>query len=530
MIDVPGNLSQLPPATGAVHRALISVFDKTAIVALGQALHELGVEILSSGGTAKKLQEAGVPVIPVDVFTGANEVLGGRVKTLHPKVHGGILADRRLDTHLEDLQRHDYHPIDLVICNLYPFEQAIAGGADHATAVENIDIGGPTLVRAAAKNADGGVTVVTQPADYDLLTAELQQGGATSLSTRRAFAAKAFRLVAHYDVAIAAWAEGALANDDTSTLPTTLDGYHHEGALRYGENPHQEAALYSSEKEQGGIAQGKLLTGKALSYNNYLDMDGAWQAVKGLTGKGCSIVKHTNTCGLAQNVSQAEAFTQALAGDPVSAFGSILGFNAPLELETAQAIRETKLFVECIVAPGFSEEALEAFSVRKNLRLFEVGATHSGEYYHAHRITGGMLVEAADPGLNDINDWQCVTETPLQEGWLEELAFAMHAVANLKSNAIAITSSKSLLGCGAGQMSRVDACEQAIKKAGDAIQGSFLASDAFFPFDDCARLAAAAGVVAIVQPGGSKRDQEVIDACNELGVAMVFTGRRHFRH
>lgn len=532
MIAPPTNLHELPPASGKIQRALLSVFDKTGIVELGKTLQDLGVEILSSGGTAKKLQDAGIQVTTVDEFTGAKEVLGGRVKTLHPKVHAGLLADRRIEDHLTDLNKHGYQPIDLVVCSLYPFEKTLADGADYATAVENIDIGGPTMIRAAAKNADGGTSVVLSPEDYPALATELSETGCIGLASRRKLAAKAFRVIASYDLAIATWAEDSLEDQAPAmeVLPATIDGFHRKSELRYGENPHQPAALYASESESGGIAQGTLLCGKALSYNNFLDMDAAYDAVTGLGGTACSIIKHTNTCGLAQHESQAEAFKNALAGDPVSAFGSILGFNQPLELATAQAIRETKLFVECIVAPSFTQEALEEFSVRKNLRLFQVGTNAAPSAYHAHRISGGMLVEVTDAGISAPDQWECVTDKSLEPGWLEELAFSMHAVAKLKSNAIAITKNRSLLGCGAGQMSRVDACEQAIKKSGEASQGAFLASDAFFPFDDCAKLAGQAGIVAIVQPGGSKRDQEVIDACNELGIAMVFTGRRHFRH
>ena len=529
MISVPQNLHELPPAKGTIARALLSVFDKTGVVEFGRALSEAGVELLSSGGTARALAEAGVPVIPVDTFTGAVEVLGGRVKTLHPKIHAGVLADRRLKEHLDDLESHGYAPIDLVVCNLYPFEQTLKAGADHATAVENIDIGGPTLIRAAAKNADGGVTVLTSPEDYSTALTQIHEAGGTSLVTRRKLAAKAFTRIAQYDHAIATWANDAEATNPAG-LPQNLDGFEAVAELRYGENPHQPALLHRSTTESNGVAQGTLLCGKALSYNNYLDMDAAWTAVAELKGEGCSVVKHTNTCGLSEQTNQTQAFRQALAGDPVSAFGSILGFNTPLTEETAKAIRETKLFVECIVAPGFTPQARAELEVRKNLRLFLVPENTDTPSYHAHRISGGMLVERADPGQNDPAEWTCVTDTPLAPGWLEELAFAMHAAANLKSNAITLTNQRSLLGCGAGQMSRVDACEQAIKKAGDGITGSFLGSDAFVPFDDCVRLAAAAGVVAIVQPGGSKRDPEVIAACNELGVAMVFTGRRHFRH
>ncbi len=532
MIAVHPDLSTMPPASGKVTRALISVFDKTGVIELGQALSAAGVEILSSGGTAKKLQEAGIDVIPVDTYTGADEVLGGRVKTLHPKIHAGILADRRLEDHLAELTKHGYGPIDLVVCSLYPFEEALAKGSPYHVMVENIDIGGPTMLRAAAKNADGGVTTLIDPSDYPAVCESLAKDGCIPLADRRTYAAKVFRSVARYDVAIADWISGATApeGEEPSTLPAQLTGFTQQATLRYGENPHQKAALYISNIEEGGVSSGKVLTGKALSYNNYLDMDAAYRAAYKLGQFGCSVVKHTNTCGLAEASTQAEAFLLALAGDPVSAFGSILGFNHPLEADTVRAIIEKKLFVECIAAPGFTAEAQELLAKKKNLRLFEVPAGNPDPTHHTHRIGGGMLVQETDEGLNDPTAWECVTERKPAEGELEELAFAMRAVSSLKSNAITLTKNKSLLGAGAGQMSRLDAAEQAIKKAGEGSKGSYMGSDAFFPFDDCVRLAHAAGVVGVVQPGGSKRDQDSIDACNELGMIMLFTGRRHFRH
>lgn len=532
MIAVHADLASLPPASGKVTRALISVFDKTDVLKLAQALSTAGVEILSSGGTAKKLQEAGMEVVPVDAYTGADEVLGGRVKTLHPKIHAGILADRRLEDHLADLSKNGYGPIDLVVCNLYPFEEALAKGSEHHVMVENIDIGGPTLLRAAAKNADGGVTTLVDPADYDAVVQSVSDTGCIPLADRRSYAAKAFRTVARYDIAIADWITGAVAPtpEEPSGLPEQLTGFTQMNTLRYGENPHQKAALYVSNVQEGGVSGGRVLTGKALSYNNYLDMDAAYRAVHKLGAFGCSVVKHTNTCGLAQADSQAEAFLSALAGDPVSAFGSILGFNQALEADTVRAIVEKKLFVECIAAPAFSDEAMELLAKRKNLRLFEVPAGDPDPMHHTHRIGGGMLVQQTDTGIDDPGNWKCVTEKKLGAGELEELAFAMRAVSALKSNAITLTKNRSLLGAGAGQMSRLDAAEQAIKKAGEQSSGSYMGSDAFFPFDDCVRLAHAAGVVGVVQPGGSKRDQDSIDACNELGMVMLFTGRRHFRH
>ncbi|MFC1610603.1 bifunctional phosphoribosylaminoimidazolecarboxamide formyltransferase/IMP cyclohydrolase [Myxococcota bacterium] len=520
-------------AKGTVKRALISVFDKTGLKELGMALAEAGVEILASGGTAKALDEAGVDVTPVEAFTGAKEVLGGRVKTLHPKIHAGILADRRDESHLTELASHDYLPIDLVVCNLYPFREVLARGGTRAELIENIDVGGPTMIRAAAKNADGGVTVITEPVDYAAVSEQLRKDGTVSEGTRRQLAVKAFQLTSTYDTAIASWgAEQLQENHDVENLPfpERLEGFVCKEELRYGENPHQRGFLYLNQGEQYGVARGELLAGKPLSYNNFIDMDGAYRTVWGLSTPGCAIIKHTNPCGLAEGSSQAEAFLRALEGDPVSAFGSVIGFNTPLEVATVEAIKDKKLFVECVAAPDFLPDALEALKKRTNLRLLRVPAGDPAPHWHAHRIGGGLLVEQTDPGLDDLTTWKCVADKELEEGWLDELAFAMRAVAALKSNAIAITKDRSLLGAGTGQMSRVDATEHAIKKASDKCSGGFLGSDAFFPFDDCVRLAAEAGVKAIVQPGGSKRDADSIAACNELGLAMVFTGRRHFRH
>jgi phosphoribosylaminoimidazolecarboxamide formyltransferase/IMP cyclohydrolase len=517
-------------AKGIVTRALISVFDKTGIVDFAKGLADRGVEILSSGGTAGALDAAGVPVTRVEAYTGAPEVLGGRVKTLHPKIHAGILADRRNDAHLAELKEVDALPIDLVVCSLYPFRETLAKGGSRAELIEKIDVGGPTMIRAAAKNADGGITVVTDASDYDRVLAAMQEDGSVPEPLRRELAVKAFRLTADYDNAIATWGETQSETPDAEAFPTRLGTFARTEELRYGENPHQRGFLYVDAGEARGVAHGQLLAGKALSYNNYLDMDGAYRAVHQLQTPGCSIVKHTNPCGLAEGTRQAEAFERALAGDPLSAFGSVIAFNAPLEGATAEAIKESKLFVECILAPAITDEAQAVFAKRKNLRLVVVPGDKPDPAWHGHRIGGGMLIQSTDVGLADPTEWKCVTKRQLEDGWLEELAFAMRAAMVLKSNAIAITKSRALLGAGAGHMSRVDACEQALKKAGDEAKDAFLGSDAFFPFDDSVRTAAAAGVAAVVQPGGSKRDDEVIAACDELGLAMLFTDRRHFRH
>jgi len=521
-------------APGTVKRALLSVYDKRGLVEFAKGLADLGVELLASGGTARTLQEAGINVIPVEKFTGAPEVLGGRVKTLHPRIHAGILADRRQEDHLMQLKRCEYPTIDLVACNLYPFEDKLESGADHDTLIETIDIGGPTLVRATAKNCDGGATILCESSDYSTVLSLLQSGGAVPQDVRRALAAKAFRHVAHYDMVIASWTESmARANDSVASqeLPSAIGDFEQVRHLRYGENPQQAAALYLDVTQQRGVAHGSQLGGKELSYNNYLDLDAAYRAAcLDLDEPRCAIVKHTNPCGLAVHQDQAEAFRRALAGDPVSAFGSIIGFNQPLTGVAAEAIRESKLFVECIVAPGFTQEAKKALEKRANLRMLEVPKGDPAPSYHLHRIGGGLLVQQTDDGVGNASAWECVTKKTLEPGWLEELKFAMQATALLKSNAIAITKDRQLWGAGTGQMSRVDATEHAITKAGDNCTGAFLGSDAFFPFADCVKLAHSAGIVAIVQPGGSKRDQESIDACDELGLAMVFSRKRHFRH
>ncbi len=518
----------LTPAPGSVARALLSVSNKDGLIDLARELHEAGVELIASGGTGRAVKEAGIPVKSVTEFTGANEVLEGRVKTLHPRVHAGILADRRKPSHLEEMEREGYQTIDLVVCNLYPFQKVLERGAERDVMVENIDIGGPTLVRAAAKNADGGVAIVVDPADYDELVSMVKADRAVSVAMRRTLATKAFRHVAEYDELIASYYESQ-ESDDENALPKSIGAASRHSVLRYGENPHQQGALYLVAGERNGVAHGELFAGKPLSYNNLLDMDGAYRSAYLLSSPGCAIVKHTNPCGLAEAESQALAFQRALEGDPVSAFGGIIGFNSELGKEAAEAIRESKLFVECIVAPSFSAEALEVFAKRENLRLVQVPAGDPAPAWSAHRIGGGLLVQQTDPGLSDPTSWDVVTEKVLGDGWLEELAFAMRATMTLKSNSIAVTRGRMMLGAGAGFMSRVDAVNQAIAKAKNA-QGAFLGSDAFFPFPDSIELAAKAGIVGVAQPGGSKRDEEVIAACNAHGIAMVFTGRRHFRH
>lgn len=524
---------------GTVRRALLSVYDKAGLLDLARALAGRGVELLASGGTAAALRAEGIPLTPVEEYTGAKEVLGGRVKTLHPRIHAGILADRSKPEHLADLETHDCRPIDLVVCNLYPFEETLASGAKDPEVVEKIDVGGPCMVRAAAKNADGGVTVLTDPSEYPGFLTRLAEKGFVPAEDRRRYAALAFATTAAYDAGIAAWAAGRVGGrlagearkapdiDRLFEVDATEGG---RQTLRYGENPHQDAWLYREARSERGVANGRLLQGKELSYNNYLDLDAAYRAAWSLPGVSCAVVKHTNPCGMATAATQVEAFERALSGDRVSAFGGILGFNTALSGETAKAIKDSKLFVECIVAPTIEEEARKVLAKKTDLRLLEAPAMDPAPHPSFHRIGGGFLVQLPDPGVKDTSAWKQVAGDPLDSDAMEELLFTMRCVAALKSNAIAVTSDRTLRGAGMGVTSRVDACELALRKAGDLTRGAMLASDAFFPFPDCVELAAAAGIRAIVQPGGSKRDDEVIAAAAKLGVAMVFSGRRHFRH
>jgi phosphoribosylaminoimidazolecarboxamide formyltransferase/IMP cyclohydrolase len=506
---------------GVVRRALVSVHDKTGAADLARRLVAAGVTVLASGGTAAALRAAGVSVTTVESVTAAPELLGGRVKTLHPAIHAGLLADRRHPDHLAELAAAGFEPIDLVVCNLYPFERTITEGADRDEVVENIDIGGPTLLRAAAKNADGGVTVVADPGDYERVLGHVEATGSIPQAVRRDLAAAVFALVADYDAVIASWLGGAVGPD--------LGHYDEARPLRYGENPHQTASLYVGA-ERRGVAAGVLLHGKELSYNNLADLDAAYRSAYGAGPHRCSVVKHTNPCGLAEAATQEAAFIRALSGDPVAAFGSVLGFNQPVAGDTARSIIDSGLFVECIAAPGFTDSAIGLLAARKNLRLLQVPPGDPAPATMVTTVGGGLLVQEPDPGPADPGSWRTVTRRAVDAEVLAEMAFGMRAVAHLKSNAVCVTSERTLRGAGAGLMSRVDACRIALDKAGDHTRGAILASDGFFPFDDSVRLAAAAGIVAVVQPGGSRRDQEVVDACDELGMAMVFTGRRHFRH
>lgn len=502
-------------------RALLSVSDKTGLLDLARALVDAGFEIVSSGGTAAELSRAGVPVVPVSEATGSPEILGGRVKTLHPKIHGGILADRRKDDHVRQLEEQGIHPIDIVVCNLYPFEQTVADpDVNEDDAVEQIDIGGPAMVRAAAKNFHS-VAVVVDPADYTSIAEEVSGSGGVSSETRRRLALKAFAHTSAYDSAITAFLAGeeGLGEHLIVTGERVL-------SLRYGENPHQEAAFYARSGQRTGLASAEQLHGKELSYNNLLDTDAAWKLVLELESPGAAIIKHSNPCGVAVAVSLAEAYARAFECDTTSAFGGIVALNEPCDLATAEGI--AKVFTEVVIAPGYDDDALALLTEKKNVRILraEVAAT-SG--YDVRSIGGGFLVQSSDP-RDPLDAAKVVTKAqPSDEQW-RDLRFAWTVAKHVKSNAIVLARDGVAVGVGAGQMSRVESTELAARRAGERAQGTACASDAFFPFRDGLDAAVAAGAVAVIQPGGSVRDDEVIAAADEHGIPMVFTGRRHFRH
>jgi phosphoribosylaminoimidazolecarboxamide formyltransferase/IMP cyclohydrolase len=516
-------------------QALISVSDKTGATALAAALHRLGIGILSTGGTASLLAAAGIPVTEVASYTGFPEMLDGRVKTLHPRIHGGILARRDVPGHIDAMSREGIGYIDFVIVNLYPFRETVArSGCTLEEAVENIDIGGPAMVRAAAKNYPH-VTVVTDPADYPAIIAELERtGGAVSLETRFALARKAFSHTASYDAAISNHL-GAIASDGTRVdFPERLNlAFVKTQDLRYGENPHQRGAFYRDEQAvPGGIAQYRQIQGKELSYNNIADADAAWECVKAIAGPACVIVKHANPCGVAQAGSLEQAYRRAFETDPTSAFGGIIAFNAVVDAATAQAIVGNQ-FVEVVIAPGYAEEAGEVFAARVNVRLLEVPLARVAQTLDIKRVGGGILVQTTDSRDVAPDELRVVTRVAPTPAQMADLTFAWRVAKFVKSNAIVFCRDGRTLGVGAGQMSRIDSARIASIKAvnaGLSLDGSVVASDAFFPFRDGLDAVAEAGAAAIIQPGGSVRDDEVIAAADERGIAMVFTGVRHFRH
>jgi phosphoribosylaminoimidazolecarboxamide formyltransferase / IMP cyclohydrolase len=502
-----------------VERALLSVSDKSGIVELGRALAGLGIELVSSGGTAAALKDAGVPVLKVADVTGAPEILGGRVKTLHPKIHGGILADRRKPEHLDELEVQGIGRIDLVVCNLYPFERTVAHpSVTEDDAVEQIDIGGPAMVRAAAKNFHS-VAVVVDPQRYEEVVKEIQRDGEVTEETRRSLAREAFAHTASYDAAISAYfsRQGDFPQKLLLAGQKVLD-------LRYGENPHQNAAFYRTGT--GGLAGAEQMHGKELSYNNLLDTDAAWKLVFDLDEIAAAIIKHSNPCGVAIAPTPSEAYALALECDRTSAFGGIVALNRPCDGATAAAIVE--IFTEVVVAPDFDEDALATLTQKKNLRLLKVSPSHRPEF-DVRRVSGGLLVQSPDP-KDAAQTAEVKTKAQPSDAQWRDLRFAWVVAKHVKSNAIVLAKDGVAVGVGAGQMSRVESTELAARRAGERARGTVCASDAFFPFRDGLDAAVAAGATAVIQPGGSVRDDEVIAAADEHGIPMVFTGRRHFRH
>lgn len=508
--------------------ALFSVSDKTGLVELAGPLAALGWDLLASGGTAAALRAAGLKVEDIATYTGSPEILGGRVKTLHPAVHGGILARDMASDH-SDLERIQARMIDLVVVNLYPFEETIQKpGVDLADAIENIDIGGVALIRASAKNYER-VAIVTEPRDYAAVLADLQSGGEILPATRRRLAVKAFQHTAAYDSAIAGYLAGALAENDGATpAPAWLERFPFE-TLRYGENPHQAARLYRLDPHSGPLG-GEVLQGKALSYNNLLDLDAAWRAALAFQdAPTIAIVKHLSPCGIASADTLAQAFALALQSDPVSAFGGVIAATHIFDASTVEAMGS--LFVECIIAPGFTGEALSLLEKRKNCRLVQAPGLRQFPEWEVRSVNAGILWQARDFGdPAETPDWQVVSERwPTPDEW-EALHFAWKACQHVKSNAIVLAQGRATVGIGGGQPNRVDCVRIAVERAGERARGSVMASDAFFPFADSVEAAGEAGVTAVVQPGGSLRDKESIDAANARGMAMVTTGVRHFRH
>ena len=512
-------------------RALLSVYDKTGIDALGRGLVDIGYELISTGGTLAALEAAAVPVTAASDVTAFPEILDGRVKTLHPHIHGGLLARRDDPAHMSALEAHQISPIDVVAANLYPFADTVAHpGVSLAGALEQIDIGGPAMIRAAAKNFPG-VVVLTDPADYTSALDDLRDGR-LSAERRRALAAKAFAHTAAYDAVVAEY----LRDPEEWPQEVTFAGRLMR-TLRYGENPQQRAAAYrrlrAGEPVQG-VLEAEQLAGKELSFNNLLDADAAWNAVQGFPEPAVAIVKHTIPCGLSERGDLASAFDEALRGDPVSAFGGIVALNRPVDGATAQLMAE--IFFEVVIAPGFDDETIETLGKRKSLRLLRLpmpsasARDDTGMNWDVRPIAGGLLVQTADCVPANASSWRMVTMREPNAQEMEDLAFAWHAVRHVKSNAIVLARNRALTGVGSGQPNRLESVRIAVGKAGERAAGSVLASDAFFPFPDGLETAIAAGVTAAIQPGGSVRDEAVIAAADRAGVAMVFTGTRHFRH
>lgn len=512
-----------------VRRALISVYDKAGLVELAQGLHDSGVEIVSTGSTAKVIADAGVPVTAVGEVTGFPECLDGRVKTLHPAVHGGLLADLRKQEHRRQLEELHIAPFELVVVNLYPFTQTVASGGSTEECVEQIDIGGPAMVRASAKNY-ANVAVVVAPERYPEVLRAVRAGGFTS-AERAGLAADAFAHTASYDIAVATWMSSEVDRTGGEFPAWIGANWSRRDVLRYGENPHQEAAVYASHVHEPGVANAEQLHGKQMSYNNFVDADAARRAAFDFTEPAVAIIKHANPCGIAIGIDPEEAYRKALATDPVSAFGGVVAVNRVVSAELASAMGD--VFTEVIIAPGFDEEALELLQAKKNLRILKVAGPHPGRRLEGRTISGGMLLQSVDdvgaPG-DDPASWTLVAGEAADSATLRDLEFAWTACRSVKSNAILLASAGAAVGIGMGQVNRVDSARLAVDRAGERAHGCVAASDAFFPFADGVRVLIDAGVTAIVQPGGSVRDDEVFDAARQSGVTMYVTGTRHFFH
>ncbi len=511
-------------------RALISVSDKTGIIAFAKELDTLGYEIISTGGTAKAISDAGVNVIGVSDITGFPECLDGRVKTLHPKIHAGVLAMRSNSEHMKQIEELDVAPIDIVVINLYPFKQTILKeGVELEEAIENIDIGGPTMLRAAAKNYQD-VAVVIDPADYAVVTEELKANGEVSLKTKFKLAYKVFENTSHYDTMIAKYLREQVGEE---VFPETLSlTFEKVQDMRYGENPHQQAVFYKEVGHNiGCLTSAKQLHGKELSFNNINDTNGALDLLKEFDETTVIGVKHANPCGVGSAENIYDAYMKAYEADPVSIFGGIVAANREIDGKTAEEIN--KIFVEIVIAPSFSEEALAILTQKKNIRVLElkdIDKKHSAGTFDMKKVAGGLLVQDIDRELLDMDNIQYATEKKPTEQEMKDLIFAWKLVKHTKSNAITLAKNGQSVGVGPGQANRITAANIAINYAGENAKGAVMASDAFFPFPDCVEAAAKAGISAIIQPGGSIRDKESIDACNKYGIAMIFTGMRHFKH
>ena len=511
-----------------VRRALIGVSDKSGLLELATGLHAAGVEIVSTGGTARAIADAGVPVTPVEELTGFPEALDGRVKTLHPRVHAGLLADLRRETHAQQLSDLEIAPFDLLVVNLYPFVQTVASGAAQDEVIEQIDIGGPAMVRASAKN-HANLAVVVDPSRYEWVLEEVRQGGFT-MPDRVELAAEAFRHTASYDVAVASWMSKVPTGDDSAFPGWIGETWQRRSALRYGENPHQPAALYVSGGEATGLAAAAQLHGKEMSYNNYVDADAAWRSAHDHDEPCVAIIKHANPCGIAVGDDIAAAHRKAHECDPVSAFGGVIATNREVSVAMAEQVAE--IFTEVVVAPGYAEGAVDVLNKKKNIRLLTAQPPQSGRV-EMRAISGGVLVQGSD-AIDAEGDapanWTLATGSPVDEATLADLKFAWRACRAVKSNAILLADGGATVGVGMGQVNRVDSARLAVSRAADRAKGSVAASDAFFPFPDGLQVLLDAGVRAVVQPGGSVRDDEVIAAAEAAGVPVYLTGTRHFAH